>query len=339
MDNFDLDTLDLDDLFADVEQEIAAIDNESDFDRFDRLRVEYEQAVAEIQSLSAEADRIAASVTTVNYRPHDHLITAWPEYVSRYDHDLDGAVKIAQRESLFDAVTWSPDYSVEQVRRVCESVERLARAQTARESAEEAYTTLRSQLSTRPEIGSYVSFRTKKGNDSVYACGTVDKYTKDCVIIRIDKHNSYLPYEQDTARIVVDRMTYGVWSGGRAVSLEWGPKGNLQRAEREAAKRAEQERQYEIADRAQQRMNAAWREYREAEARDTHRTNEIANIPALSLQAAQEQVLSKYAAEVEALRQYEADWRYAALGDYERPAILDKQPSSNWRDYVEEEEQ
>lgn len=340
MDDFDLDTLDLDDILADVEAEIAALDAEDPYDRHDRLRLAHDEAhevfVAAENALSEYVYSLAETVTGYRFNGWRGFITSWPEDIPGRDYDMDGVRKV--RTSGRDCRTVLPlvESVADRAETLWSLVDNYFRTSEAVTEAARVYR--EAKTSVPPKEGCYVSFRTKQGNNSVSGYGTVKSFAATSMIVEIDHAASYGLGDRATARISLHNMEKGVWSGGREVRVEWGPKGNAERAERARLAMEERNRQWSIRNAAQQRMHEAVRAYEAAKQADDNRAAKVANIPSLSRAEAERLVLMKYAAEVAVMEQVEADKRYAALGDYERPAVLDNPPSRVWQDYVEEEQ-
>lgn len=338
MDDFDLDTLDLDDILADVEAEIAALDAEDPYDRHDRLRLAWQEASDNQSTASHALDEVTYALAEQcghRYGGWRQFIVGMPEDIHERDYDMDGIRKLIQtgripREHavLHDLVT------PEQATALWDALDNYWRTRTANEDAHKAYQAAAAGLA--PKEGCYVSFKTKRGNSCVNGHGTVKSFSANSMIVEIDRENSY-DMNGATARIPLDSMDKGIWYGGREVRVQWGPVGNAARAERARLAREQREREWKIRNAAQARMQQAIRVYEDAKRIDDDRAHQIRLIPDRSRTQAIEVLIAKYASELADLTGQFTDEAYLALGDYERPEVLDSPPSRRWEDYVEEE--
>jgi hypothetical protein len=167
--------------------------------------------------------------------------------------------------------------------------------------------------------------------------GVITKITASGYIVQIDQHASHHRFGgKETLRIKYDNATDSAESKGRGLSIEWGPTGNAQRAERERLAALEREAEARRNQQAYERCQAACAAYDAAKRADNEHQHAVATAPERAAVEATRRILAKYADEVQA----EADAVLAVLLSeipaYERPEILDNPPSREWSDYLEE---
>lgn len=350
MDDFDLDSLDLNDLLADVEQELDDLTHESPWDRHDRLRITHMDAqdaldaaeAALTQALDGPASRLGWS--RYNGDRWTALVAVWPDYVDGYRL---GRVAIDTMRKRGDGPTWVEGVTPEEAERILALHARVLRAVKERDEAHAAWQAARADIEilSMPE-GSYVSFetvtsRTQWGDVSNYEAGfgVVSKWTADTLIVTIAPESSWYYSERKTARIKIKNMQQPLRMGGRNLKFLWGPTGNEFRKARAEAERIRKEKAAVAEAEARSKCYAATQAYDAAKAEDEDRARAVQAIPSQARMMAESILLAKYAEEFARLVAVSEQQITEALPEYERPAILDNPPSRNYRDYLPEDEE
>lgn len=336
---------DLDALLDDIAAEVTDLASENPYDRYDRLRQDYEDALQRVRDAEAEMLQIEESIGNAlghggayylyrNTVRNDVRGGAMSYYINR-DWALPRAAQ--GRDIFVESVT------DEHIRRLLDGYEKCQRATAVMEEARVASQNAWSGLA--PIEGCYVKFLDPVYDgqyggvrDSIVGYGVITKITAASYMVQIDHAASDRRMgDKATARIATKTAFDSVYSRGRAMQLEWGPTGNARRAERArlaAIKQAEEQRR---RNEAQGRMHAAVTAYDAAKRADDEHNHNLATAPERAAVEATRRILAKYADEVLAETESALAEILAAMPEYTRPSILDTPPSRTWSDYLETE--
>ena len=333
----DLD-FDLDDLLDSIDDDIAALDSENEHARLDRLHVAFDEASQRYSEASAAFDsagRLARRQAGISseYRWLRAIVTQWPNNDDPWSPDeqtLDRYIKCG----LEDDIVWAPGIDRDAVQQVLSAASALVRAMEARDEAQRVFND--AATSCPPIEGCYVAFKTRTSQSNWDSFkGVVTGITAGNYIVALDND----PYsDAQTARIKIATARHSVWTrGGRELRVLWGPVGNAQRAERDRLARIAAEEQRRKEEAARERCRTVMAIYDQARHAEDEHTFALQRAPQHAATEAAQQVLAKYAAEVEALASSLLADKMEALSHYERPEVLDNPPSRDWRDYLDAE--
>lgn len=361
-------SLDLDDLFGDlddIEQSIEELNAETVFDRHDRLKAAYldanataDEARAALSALAVKHAR-AVGVDPDTYRAEQYFWDRafdWNRSVYRYTDEL---VQRASRKQPLPAFTDAVPVDVREV--ITAAINEVVRLDSLRQAAHSAW------LASVPEFqdedsddfthlteGCYVKWTDVNKNQwgdvstEYTGYGTVVQITATNYVVRIDHDEIRLQSgwrdrhhfdgkENAMLKIALCFEDGGYTKGGRSAQFLWGPAGNAKRTERAAVEAAKREAKAAVERAAAERRDAARAEYEAAVNADREHRAALQRVQQDAEAAALDVLKAKYAAELTRLTKALAVGIEQSLSDYERPSILDNQPSNRWQDYVEEE--
>ena len=231
-------SIELDDLFGALEDEVEALDAESNFDRHDRTRAVFLAA--------AEAHRLVdASVS--RYDNNLVNLVEWPGDRPTQWYSVRPMVEDLWRAGTLRFVA---DADPDTCAGLVAALRTYAPVKVAMADARAEYTAALKTLDLAHGFteGAYVSFETRV-SDTEEACGqgVIESVTATAYMVRIDHRNSSYRYrDRARAKIPIEDAMDGTRHGGRDLKLLWGPTGDAARKaaqdDRDAAKRVNEVR-------------------------------------------------------------------------------------------------
>ena len=304
-------SIELDDLFGALEDEVDALDAETPLDRHDRTRA---------ARLAASTAHQAANVKAADLFDSHSIVWA-ADGVPMYASEARRAVREWHAAGTL-RFTDSADASATAAYVGALDAEAAAAAAYADANAE--YTAALAALDLEngfPE-GVYVSFQTRNGRNNEQGFGVIESVSATAYKIRIDRRNIRPYYESQTFAKVSIKGAMNSRNGGRELRLLWGPTGDAARKtaqdERDAAKRIQDVRM-QAAFAAKRIDEAAYEAALVASS--THRTARF-NIESNAREAAIVMLTAAYAKQFDALIRAATLALESELAGYEDPEIL-----------------
>ena len=331
--------MDLDDIFNDLEAHVETRSNENIFDKFDRLREDYEAAFSDHNLAIFEAKceglarRLSPEIASqTEYGPRDAI------YRNTYSSKWRDVIISRPSPSFYTSA--SPEVQtaiLETIRQMKPAIDTIA-------STKDAYDAVRREVDENLIEGCYVSFDNPNGQNIygdvssvITGHGVLVGITEKNYVIHLDRDNTDRRIKGDTARIKIDSAFEDAYCGGRNLELQWGPNGWA----REGARQAERQRVAQLAqqarERAERKMQLALDEASQLEQAWTTYHNALGRVADFATKRAHEELMQTHRDEYLVLLR-DHSLRINAEVEATRPEReIDSQPSRRWQDYMEEE--
>ena len=230
-------SIELDDLFGAIEDEVEALDAETPLDRHDRTRAVFLAAADAHRLVDSELSRYHIKLMNLVEWPGDRPSMHYSVRPMVEDLWRAGTLRFAANADP-DTCAW-----------VVAALTAYAPVKLALTDAQAEYNAALKALDLGRGFteGAYVSFETRMGNDYPIGQGVIESVTATSYRVRIDHRNSSHQYrKQGHAKILIEDAMESVFYGGRAMKMLWGPAGDSARKaaqdDRDAAKRIDEVR-------------------------------------------------------------------------------------------------